>query len=121
MSRQRAEAGTVTAEAAVVLPVVAAFVLALVWMVSVGFAQVQVIDAARDAAQAAARGESDEQAVAFARQTAPTGSDVSMTREGGQVHVVVRATAQPPGWLLVPLPSVVVHAEATVEDDRGDG
>lgn len=46
-----------TAEAAVVLPVLVAFAMALVWGLLVAAAQIQCVDAARAGARAAARQE----------------------------------------------------------------
>ncbi len=43
-NRLRWERGTVTAEAAIVLPLIAAVCLALVWMVSIGIIQVRAVD-----------------------------------------------------------------------------
>ncbi len=107
--------GTVTAEAAVVLPVVAAFALALVWVVSLGIAQVRTIDAARDAARGLARGDDERQAIALAERTAPEGATISIVKSGGSVTVSVSLEAKPPGWLLVPLPGVSVGSQSTVE------
>ncbi len=115
----RSQRGTVTAESALVLPLVAAFAMALVWMVSVAIEQVQTVDAARDAARALARGDDagvvDEQAL----RTAPAGSSVDISHSGGLVTVSVSVVATPPGWLLVPLPGVTVGSRSTVqvEDD----
>ncbi|MCZ4516592.1 TadE family type IV pilus minor pilin, partial [Streptomyces sp. ActVer] len=52
MSRDR---GFVTAEAAVVLPVLVAFTMALVWALMAAAALIQCVDAARAWARAAAR------------------------------------------------------------------
>ncbi|MDQ3486021.1 MAG: pilus assembly protein [Actinomycetota bacterium] len=111
-----------TAEAAVVLPIVAAFALALVWMVSVGIAQIQVVDAARDAARGAARGDDRESAVAAARRAAPRNADIDVSFTADTVHVSVTSEQAGPGWLLVPLPVLTVRAESTVEveDDGAD-
>ena len=70
--RHRAtEAGAVTAEAAVVIPLLLAVTLGLVWLVALAATQVRVVDAAREVARSAARGESDPVAVARGRQVAP--------------------------------------------------
>lgn len=99
--RQRAdERGSVTAETAVLLPSLLLVALALAWIVSLGVAQVQCIDAARDAARALARAESEQTAVALARQTAPTGAQVRLGTAGGMVEVEVTYRATPPGGLL---------------------
>jgi hypothetical protein len=107
------EDGSVTAEAAVVLPVIAAFALALVWMLSVGIAKVETVDAARDAARAIARGDDPAQAVATAARTAPPNSDIHIDYAAGLVTVTVSATVQPPGWLLAQLPAVSIGSRAS--------
>lgn len=118
--RRPTEAGTVTAETALVLPLVTAFVLALVWLLSVGFAQIRVIDAARDAARAVSRGETVADAVSAASRTAPAGAEVSVTRTPTAAHVEVDARAEAPGWLLVPLPALTVRGSADVEVEDVD-
>ncbi len=105
----------VTAEAALVLPLIAIFALALVWLMTVGIAEVRVVDAARDAARAVARGDDDTAAAAAARRTAGSGAGVVVRRSGGLVSVTVTERVSPPGWLLVPLPSVTVSSSSSVE------
>ena len=118
--RRRSQRGMVTAEAALVIPLVAAFAMVLAWMVSVVIAEVQVVDASRDAARALARGDEEQTAVAAALATAPDGAAVAIAGSGGQVTVHVTAQAEAPGWLLVPLPSVALSSESTVAVE-GDG
>lgn len=114
---RRTGAGMVTAEAAAVLPVVTAFALVLVWMVSLGIAQVRVVDAARDAARSVARGDDDATATAAARRTVGDDATVEIERAGALLTVTVTEVAGAPGWLLVPLPSVTLHASSTAEDE----
>lgn len=114
---RRSCAGMVTAEAAAVLPLVTAFSLVLVWMVSLGIAQVRVVDAARDAARSVARGDDDAAASAAARRTVGGDATVEIERNGRTVRVTVTDEASAPGWLLVPLPSVTLHASSEVEDE----
>lgn len=108
------ERGMVTAETAVVLPLVALFAMVLVWMVTAVTAHVQVVDAARDGARAIARGEDEQAAVAHARRVAPRDSQVRVEAEQQTVTVTVEVDAQAPGWLLVPLPAVHLESQATV-------
>lgn len=116
--RHRDGRGMVTAEAALVLPIVALFALAMVWLVSVGLLQVRVVDAARDAARAVARGESDTAVKEAARRTAGRDADVTIRRDSdGLVTVTVSEIATAPDWLLVPLPDVTVRSVATVEGE----
>jgi hypothetical protein len=112
---RRRECGSVTAEAALVLPIVAGFALTLVWMVSVGIGYITAVDAARDAAREIARGGDVAGATARARETAPADSRVDVHRDGVDAVVDVAFSTRAPGWLLVPLPSVEVRASSTVE------
>ncbi|MBA2700059.1 MAG: pilus assembly protein [Nocardioidaceae bacterium] len=111
----RRDDGTVTAEAAIVLPLVTAFALVLVWMISVGVAQVRVVDAARDAARALARGDEESAATQAAHRTAPAQATVTTDESGGTVTVTVTSHQEAPRWLLVPLPGITVDASATVQ------
>lgn len=111
----RHQRGTVTAETAVVLPLVAGFALMLVWVVSLGIAQVRTVDAARDAARGLARGDDQSAAIALAKRTAPAGAHVSVTGSEGSVTVSVELRVEAPGWLLVPLPAVSLGSASTVE------
>ncbi|MGI8888258.1 MAG: TadE family type IV pilus minor pilin [Nocardioidaceae bacterium] len=119
----RRERGSVTAESALVLPLVAAFALALVWLISIGISQIQAVDAARDAARGLARGEDETSVRALAERTAPAGSTVSIAESDGAVTVTVSVHAEPPGWLLVPLPPVAITSQSKVEveDDAAAG
>lgn len=119
MKRER---GSVTAESALVLPLVAGFGVVVAWLVSLGIAQVRTVDAARDAARALARGDDERQAVAIAQRTAPEGAEISFTESESSVTVSVTFRAKPPGWLLMPMPEVSIGSESTVEleDDVAD-
>lgn len=90
------DAGFVTAEAAVVLPTLVLFAMALLWTLLAACAQVQCVDAARAGARAAARQDPEAVAVAAARQAAPRGARVSVRREGDLVRVEVEADAPGP-------------------------
>jgi TadE-like protein len=111
--------GAVTAEAAMVLPVLVLFLLALVWLVGLGVAQVRVVDAAREAARAAARGEGAAAAVALARRVAPAASSAQVSQGGQRVHAVVSCAVRGPGGLLALLPPVRVRAEAVAVREPG--
>ncbi|MFE9449070.1 TadE family type IV pilus minor pilin [Streptomyces sp. NPDC006739] len=107
-----------TAEAAVVLPVLVAFTLALVWALLVVAARIQCLDAARTGARAAARQDPADSVVAVAREAAPRGAKVTVGREGDQVRVTV--VARPP--VLGGLPfEVREEAVASAEDTVGAG
>jgi Flp pilus assembly protein TadG len=117
----RDERGAVTAETAVVLPLLVAVTLAMVWMVTVGLAQMRATDAAREAARAVARGESEARAEALARQAAP-GIGVRVVRGQGKVRVVVDQRLAAPAGVLGHLPGAGVHAEATaLVEEAGPG
>lgn len=102
-----------------VLPLVAAFALALIWMVTIGLAKVQTVDAARDAARALARGDDRGAAVAAAELSAPAGARVSVDQSGSTVSVTVSADADAPSWLLVALPTRQISSTATVQVEDG--
>ncbi|WP_185149209.1 TadE family type IV pilus minor pilin [Streptomyces sp. Ag109_O5-1] len=89
-----ADRGFVTAEAAVVLPVLVAFTMALVWGLLVVAAQIRCVDAARTGARAAARQDAEDAVVAVTKEAAPAGAAVTVGREGDLVRVTV--VAKPP-------------------------
>ncbi|MFE9020577.1 TadE family type IV pilus minor pilin [Streptomyces sp. NPDC007808] len=110
--------GFVTAESAVVLPVLVMFAMALVWGLLVVAAQIQCVDAARTGARAAARQDPAEAVVEVAREAAPRGATVTVGREGDEVRVTV--VARPP--LLRGLPfEVREEAVASAEEMVGAG
>ncbi|MFJ4034912.1 TadE family type IV pilus minor pilin [Streptomyces griseoluteus] len=107
-----------TAEAAVVLSVLVAFTMALVWGLLAVAAQIQCVDAARTGARAAARQDPPHAVVRLTREAAPSGSTVSVAREGEQVRVTV--VAKPP--VLTGLPfEVREEAVAAAEEAVGAG
>ncbi|MEV0219905.1 TadE family type IV pilus minor pilin [Streptomyces sp. NPDC050704] len=107
--------GFVTAEAAVVLPVLVVFTMALVWALLAASAQIQCVDAARAGARAAARQDPPGTVTAVARQTAPSGARVTVRREGDLVRVRVEAKPPGPDALVLDLDhEAVALAEETV-------
>ncbi|MCZ2524578.1 pilus assembly protein [Streptomyces sp. HB2AG] len=116
----RGDAGQATAETAVVLPVLALALVAMLWGVTAAVAQIRCVDAARAGARAAARDEPESTAVAAARSAAPPGAQVSVGRGGDEVRVEVSARSLGPGRL-AGLLSVTVRAEAVAlaEDSVG--
>ncbi len=114
----RGERGAVTAELALVLPVLVAVTVGLVWLQALGAAQLRAVDAARETARAAARGEDPEAAVARGRAVAPAGSEVVLTGGDGEVVATVSGTVSGPGGLFaaLPVPRVSARAVAAVED-----
>lgn len=104
----------VTAETAVVLPVGVAFVTVAAWIVSLGHAQVRLVDAARDTARLVARGVPADQAERDVRRTAPGDATFSVRRDDGFVVVRVRRLHKSP------LPGVAwpLSAEAVCVDEQ---
>ena len=82
--RTRNETGAVTAEAAVVLPVLVLFALGLAWLVALGATQVRALDAARETARALARGEDPQTSIGLGARVATAGEMV-LTAEQGDV------------------------------------
>lgn len=109
---RRSSRGSVTAEAAVAIPVLVAVALGLVWLVSLAVTQVRVVDAARETARAYAREEPLATAVALGREVAPAGSRIHVHEDTDVVRVRVAADLRGPGGLFGFLPGVQVDAEA---------
>lgn len=99
--RRRGEQGAVTAELAMGLPLLLAVTTVLVWCLSLGLAQVRVIDASREAARAVARGDDEGRAVATAQRIAPSGAQVRVVRAGDEVRVTTTVRVAGPGGLVV--------------------
>ena len=112
------ERGAVTAELALVLPVLMAVTVGLVWLLAVGAAQVRAVDAARETARAVARGDDQGAAVALGRRVAPPGSTVTVSRSGAEVRVTVTAAVAGPGGLFSHLPAPTVRAEAVAAQEQ---
>jgi len=102
----------VTAETAVVLPVLVAVVVGLAWVVSLGVTHVRVVDAARETARALARDEQPSVALALGRRVAPDGATITVEDRGDTLAVVVISEVRGPGGLFGFLPGVEVDAEA---------
>lgn len=114
MTRSRSEdqRGAATAELALGLPLLLVVTLGMVWLLAVGSAQLRVVDGAREAARALARGDPDAAAYARARQVAGPGSRVSAGRSGGLVTVRVTRRLETSEGLWEFLPPVRLEAEA---------
>lgn len=110
----------VTAETAMVLPVLLALTTALVWLVSLGIAEVRCLDAAREAARLVARGD-DDQAREVARQAGPDGASVVIEESSDLVTVTVSVAARPNLPLLGHLPAVSLSARAVSAAEDADG
>lgn len=110
------EAGMVTAETAVVLPVLLLVLVCAVAAVSVVGAQLRCVDAAREGARAAARGEADAVVAELAGGVAPDGAVTAVQPEGERVRVTVSVEVAPLGP--VPL-RTRVSAEAVAQREPG--
>ena len=108
MSRRR-DGGMATAELAVVLPTLVLVIAAGLTMVSVVLAQMRCVDAAREAARTAARGEPAGVVRSAAIRSAPAGAGVEIGGVGEEVRVTVSARAGRVGGLL---PAFRVSASA---------
>jgi Flp pilus assembly protein TadG len=110
------EAGMVTAETAVVLPVLLLVLLCAVAAVTVVGAQLRCVDAAREGARAAARGETAAVVAELAGAVAPDGAVTTVQPAGELVRVTVSVEVSPLGP--VPL-RTRVSAEAVAQREPG--
>jgi Flp pilus assembly protein TadG len=117
--RRRSERGSVTAELALGLPLLLAVTVGLVWLLAAASAQVRVVDAAREAARVAARGDGAEAARSVGRRIAPEGAALSVEVTGDEVRAEAAARIEGPGGLFDFLPAVTVRstAVAVTEED----
>lgn len=110
----------VTAEAAMVIPVLLLVTVALAWLVTLGIAQVRCVDAAREAARLAARGEPPEMVTAAAQRAGPRGTQAFVDSRGDVVTVRVEAVVVPDVPLLDQLPGIALSADATAAAEDAD-
>jgi hypothetical protein len=115
---RRDERGAVTAELALVLPVLVAVTVGLVWLLAVGAAQVRAVDAARETARALARGDDHDDAVSRGLQVATPGSTVTVVRSAGEVRVTVSGEVPGPGGVFAHLPTPTLRAEAVAAEEE---
>ncbi|MFF7359906.1 TadE family type IV pilus minor pilin [Streptomyces sp. NPDC008125] len=116
--RPGGDTGSVTAEAAMVLPVLVALAAVLVWALVAAADQIRCVDAARAAARAAARSEPESVVRAAARTAAPARALVVVRREGALWRVRVEAPTPGPHALALTLSA---EAAALAEDTVGAG
>ena len=106
------EHGTVTAEAALVLPMIVLFTVGMAWLVSVGVTHVRAVDAARETARAVARGEAAGDGRSVGMRVAAAGSSIHVDRRSGTVVVTVTSPVRGPGGLFDFVHPFDVHAQA---------
>ncbi|HEY3527945.1 MAG TPA: TadE family protein [Nocardioides sp.] len=114
----RDQRGAATAELALGIPLLVSLTIGLVWLLTIGSAQVRMIDAARETARAGARGDGTPAAVSRGEQVAP-GAVVTLSTGAGRVVATASDVVTPPGGLLGFLPAVHVHAEAVAAAEAG--
>ncbi|MGH3360518.1 MAG: TadE family type IV pilus minor pilin [Nocardioidaceae bacterium] len=117
---RRRDHGMVTAETAMVIPVLVALMLILVWMVSLGIAQVRLVDATREAARMTARGDRESVATRLAEKIAPDGTEIEITDSGGVARVRARLAVRPDLPLVGDLGAVNLHAESSSASENGE-
>src|SRR5262245_27929873 len=94
------------------VPLLLALTVGLVWLLSLGLAQLRLVDATREAARAVARGDATDEAVARALEVAPPDASVSVS--AGADVVVVEGAVSVDGidGLFDALPAVHLTARA---------
>jgi Flp pilus assembly protein TadG len=100
----------VTAETAVVLPVLLFVLAGAVAVVTVLGSQLRCVDAAREGARAVARGEPDVAVSRLVDQLAPAGAVIRVSGDGEEVRVTVTDRIAPIG----PLPFEVTLSGTAV-------
>ncbi|CAN5786194.1 hypothetical protein BH20ACT6_BH20ACT6_24530 [soil metagenome] len=107
----------VTAEAAVVLPVLVCVSVALAWLVLVAVAQLQCIDAAREVARLHARGDGDAVVSDAVGRLAPAGARWDVVDRDGLVVASVSAEVRPRLPIVGRLPAVDLAADAAAAEE----
>lgn len=106
----------VSAELAAAVPAVLLTLVVGVTAVRLGVDEIQCVDAARLAARALARGDSEAAALALAGRAGPPGSAVSVGGDGTEVVVVVTAGRDLAGW-----GRIAVQGRATAPREANPG
>lgn len=117
MLGRKDESGAVTAETAVVLPVLILVAAALAWLVAAGVNQVRTVDAARETARALARDEDPATAEALGRRVAPDGATFAISSDDGRIRVEVVARISGPAGLLGGLPGFTARSTAVAQEE----
>jgi Flp pilus assembly protein TadG len=114
--RRRRDAGSATVELAVSLPALALLLFASLTAIVAVRTQLQCLDAAREAARAAARGESG---TAAGMRVAPDGASIGVSTTAAEVHTIVRVRLNPLGGRL-PGFDISETAVAALEPTTGE-
>jgi Flp pilus assembly protein TadG len=109
----KTQRGAVTAELAMGLPLLVAVTLGLAWLLTVGLAQVRMIDAARETARAVARGDSTDSALGVGSRVAPPGAKITVTVTDATVVVTASDHVDGPVGPFDFFPGIEVRASAT--------
>lgn len=112
--RPRGDAGMVTAEAVMLLPVLFLLLALLIATLSVVNAKMQAVDASREAARLAARGEPVAVAVAAGRRLGPQHAAVVLRDRSHWVQAIVTAEVK----LFRALPGMTVTASTLAEREQ---
>jgi pectate lyase len=103
----------VTAELAVAVPVVVVVLALGLSAIRLGIDEVRCVDAARLAARALARGDSEGSARALAVTAGPAGAAVVVASTGAEVSATVSASRDLAGWRII-----TVQGSATAAKER---
>lgn len=117
---RRTEHGTVTAELALLFPVLMATIAAGVWAVGLVITNIRCVDAARDVARAVARGETEESAQTIGRRAAPEDASIEILTADGDVQVTIQTNRKVDWLVFAALPAVPVKAQATLQSEPGE-
>ena len=113
--------GSVTAETAVLLPVLLIVLAAAIGVLACVAAQLRCVDAARTAARVAARGDTPALVRTAGERLAPAGATVTLRSTGEHtVEVVVTAQVRPFGGAFDALPAVTVSGRAVAAVEGSD-
>lgn len=112
---RRRDRGSVTAEMAVALPVLVLVLVAAIGLIAAVSGQLRCVDAAREGARLAARGEPAAAVVRAAVRVAPAGARVQIAPAGPGLVAVTVSARMPAAGRLLPALSVSGRAVAMVE------
>ena len=107
----------VTAELALTIPPIVLVLVICLCALAWGVDRVRCVDAARVAVRELARGESQARALDDAERTAPDGADIAVSRDGGDVTVIVTSPAPEP----LAFVARETECSSTARMESGDG